>query len=50
MEKKPVCKLTQEQIRVIEATVSKGDRVELVPLKDGMIRILRTRREEIKAI
>lgn len=47
MGKQPEYKLTPEQIRAIEATVSRGDRVEVVPVKDGL-KILRTKREEIK--
>lgn len=31
----------------IEAILSKGDRVELIPVKDG-VKVVRVRREEIK--
>ena len=47
MGKRPEYKLTPEQIRAIEATVSRGDRVEVVPVKDGL-KILRTKREEVR--
>lgn len=39
--------LTAETIRAIEATLSKGERVELIPTRDG-VKALRVRREEIK--
>ena len=42
-----VYKLQQEHIETIEAIVGKGDRVEIIPVKDGL-RILRIRREEVK--
>lgn len=28
-------KLTDEQVRIIEKTLAKGDRVEIIPTKDG---------------
>lgn len=31
----------------IEAVLAKGDRVELIPVKDG-VKVVRVRREEIK--
>lgn len=40
-------RLTEEQIAAIEAVVRKGDRAEVVPVKDGL-KILRAHREEIK--
>ena len=36
-----------ETIQAIEAILSKGDRVELIPVKDG-IRVVRIRREPVK--
>lgn len=36
-----------ETIKNIEAILSKGDRVELIPVKDG-IRVVRIRREPVK--
>lgn len=40
-------KLTPQQIKTIEAVVSKGDRVEIIPQRDG-VRIIRIRRQEVK--
>lgn len=40
-------KLSWEEISKIERTVSRGDRVEIIPVRDG-IKILRIRREEIQ--
>ena len=40
-------KLKQSEIRAIEKTLSNGDRVEIVPVKDG-VRVVRVKREEIK--
>jgi len=37
--------LTEEQIKAAERVLHKGDRVELVPVKEG-VRVLRIRREE----
>lgn len=34
-------------IKKIEAVLSKGNRVELIPVKDG-IRVIKVKREEIK--
>ena len=42
-------RLLPEQIKAIEAVVNRGDRVEIVPVKDGL-KILRARREEVKVI
>ena len=47
MAEKFVYRLSEAQIRAIEATLAKGDRAEVVPVKDG-IKILRARREEVK--
>ena len=49
MGEKVAYRLTQAQIRAIEASLAKGDRAEVVPVKDG-IKILRVRREEVKPI
>lgn len=40
-------KLTPSQIAAIENTLSKGDRVEIVPQKDG-VKLLHIKRCEIK--
>lgn len=42
---KPV-KLTAEQIKAIEETLTLGNRVELVPVKDGA-RVFQVKRKEI---
>jgi len=39
--------LTENQIKAAEAVLRQGDRVLLIPIKDG-VRIMRTRQEEIK--
>ncbi len=36
-----------ETIQAIEAILSKGDRVELIPVKDG-VKVVRIRREPVK--
>lgn len=35
-------------IKAIESVLAKGDRVEVIPVKDG-VKVLRVRREEVKA-
>lgn len=40
-------KLTQEQIQKIEEVINKGDRIEVIPVKDG-IKIIQETRKEIK--
>lgn len=40
-------KLSWEEISKIERTVSRGDRVEIIPVKEG-VKILHVKREEIK--
>ena len=47
MGKEEPKRLTPEQIRAIEQVTSRGDRVEVVPVKEGL-KLLRTRREEVK--
>lgn len=46
MKYQPI-KLTAEQIKAIEKTISQGDRVEVVPNKDGA-KLLKVKREEVK--
>ena len=46
MDDKKRYKLTDAQICAIEETIARGDRAEVVPVKDG-IKILRARREEV---
>jgi hypothetical protein len=40
-------KLNKEQIKGIEKVLTKGDRVELIPIKNG-VKILKVKRETIK--
>lgn len=39
--------LKPEQIKATETILSKGDRVELIPVKDG-VRVIQVQRKEIK--
>jgi len=48
MGKEEQKKLTVEQIRMIEQVTSRGDRVEVVPVKEGL-KLLRVHRGEVKA-
>lgn len=41
-------KISYEQLEAIEKVLAKGDRVEIIPRKDGVV-INRIRREELKA-
>lgn len=36
-----------ETIKAIESILSKGDRVELIPVKDG-VRVIQVQRKEVK--
>lgn len=40
-------RLDEKYIRLIENTLSRGDRMELIPVKDG-VKVVRVRREEVK--
>lgn len=40
-------KMDKNQIKAIEAILAKGDRVELIPVKDG-VKIIHIKREEVK--
>lgn len=40
--------LTQSDIKAAENILSKGDRVELIPVKDG-VKIIHIKRSEVKA-
>lgn len=42
-----IINMTDANIKVIEAILAKGDRVELIPTKDG-VKIVRIRREPVK--
>lgn len=48
MEAKRPYKLTPADIRAIESVLNKDDRAEVVPIKDGAVRILHIRRETVK--
>ena len=39
--------MTEAQAKAIEAILSKGDRVELIPVKDG-VKVIQIQRKEIK--
>lgn len=39
--------MDENQIRAIEAVLAKGDRIELIPVKDG-VKIIHIKREEVK--
>lgn len=47
MAEKDGKKLTEQQIKLIEAIVGKGDRAEVIPSKEG-IRVFHIRRAEAK--
>ena len=40
--------MDEQTIRAIEAILSKGDRVELIPVKDG-VKIIQVQRKEVKS-
>lgn len=40
--------LKEPEIRKAESALAKGDRVELIPVKDGGVKVVRVRREEVK--
>ncbi len=48
MYNKDKYKLTDEQVKQIQAVLCKGERVELIPQKDA-IKLLRVRRQEVKS-
>ena len=39
--------IDEKQIKTIEALLAKGDRIELIPVKDG-VKIIHIKREEVK--
>ena len=45
---KPV-KLSDKEIKAIEATLAKGERVEIIPVKDG-VKVVRVKRETIQDV
>lgn len=40
--------LTEKEIKSAEAVLSKGDRVELIPVKDG-VKVIQIKREEVNS-
>lgn len=40
--------MDEKSIAIIKSILDKGDRVEIIPVKDG-VKIMRIRRQEIKA-
>ena len=40
--------MTEAQAKAIEAILAKGDRVELIPVKDG-VKVIQIQRKEVKA-
>ena len=40
--------MTDAQVKGIEAVLAKGDRVELIPVKDG-IKVIHIKRKEVKS-
>lgn len=41
-------KLTPEQIETINAILSAGDRIELIPAKDNQVKVIQEVRKEVK--
>ena len=39
--------MDKKQIKAIEAVLARGDRIELIPVKDG-VKIIHIKREEVK--
>lgn len=39
--------IDEKTIKAAESVLAKGDRVELIPVKDG-VKVVRVRREEVK--
>lgn len=39
--------MTDAQAKTVEAILAKGDRVELIPVKDG-VKVIQVKRKEIK--
>lgn len=48
MSKKPNYHLTAHHITAVEAVLSKGDRVELIPGPEGTVKILHIKRQIVK--
>lgn len=41
------CEMDEKTIKAIESVLAKGDRAELIPVKDG-VKVVHIKREEIK--
>lgn len=41
------CEMDEKTIKAIESVLAKGDRAELIPVKDG-VRVIRIQRKEVK--
>jgi len=44
---KAISTVTPDDLPAINAVIAKGERVELIPVKDG-VKVVRVRREEVK--
>lgn len=42
-----VRKMDEKTIKAVESVLARGERVELIPVKDG-VKVVRVRREEVK--
>lgn len=40
--------IDEKKLKLIEMILAKGDRVELIPIKDG-VRVMRVERKEVKS-
>lgn len=38
----------EKTIKAAESVLARGERVELIPVKDGGVKVVRVRREEVK--
>ena len=47
MSQKPNITLDNATVKAVECIVNRGDRAEIVPVKDG-VKVLRVRREAVK--
>ena len=46
-ESKKIIELDFVQVKIINRIISEGDRVEVIPVKDG-VKIIRVKRQEVK--
>lgn len=40
--------MDEKTVKAAESALAQGHRVELIPIKDGAVKVVRVRREEIK--